>query len=52
MKLATFRKGGAERVGIVHAKDTKVFDLAAAAERAGAANPALCNCRAFSLPEP
>ena len=37
MKLATYRKNGAERVGIVHANDTKVFDLATAAERSGAA---------------
>jgi 2-keto-4-pentenoate hydratase/2-oxohepta-3-ene-1,7-dioic acid hydratase in catechol pathway len=43
MKLATYTKGGAQRVGIVHAKDTKVFDLAAAAERAGGANPAFAS---------
>jgi 2-keto-4-pentenoate hydratase/2-oxohepta-3-ene-1,7-dioic acid hydratase in catechol pathway len=43
MKLATYRKNGAERVGIVHANDTKVFDLAGAAERAGSANPAFAS---------
>ncbi|HLJ72065.1 MAG TPA: fumarylacetoacetate hydrolase family protein [Roseiarcus sp.] len=40
MKLATFRRDGAERVAIVHADDGKAFDLAAAAQRDGAANPA------------
>jgi 2-keto-4-pentenoate hydratase/2-oxohepta-3-ene-1,7-dioic acid hydratase in catechol pathway len=43
MKLATYRTNGAERVGIVHANDSKVFDLAAAADRAGAANPAFAS---------
>ena len=43
MKLATFRTNGAERVGIVHANDTKVFDLATAAERGGGANPAFAS---------
>lgn len=43
MKLATYRTSGAERVGIVHANDTKVFDLAGAAERAGVANPAFAS---------
>jgi 2-keto-4-pentenoate hydratase/2-oxohepta-3-ene-1,7-dioic acid hydratase in catechol pathway len=43
MKLATFRKAGAERVGIVHGGDARVFDLAAAAERASAANPAFAS---------
>ena len=40
MKLATFRSGGAEKIGLVHGGDTKVFDLAKAAEQAGKANPA------------
>ncbi|MCC6633675.1 MAG: fumarylacetoacetate hydrolase family protein [Gammaproteobacteria bacterium] len=43
MKLATFSKGGAQRVGIVHANDKKVFDLAAAAERNGAPNLAFAS---------
>lgn len=43
MKLATFRKNGAERVGVVHANDTRVLDLATAAERTGAANPAFAS---------
>lgn len=43
MKLATYRTGGAERVGIVHVNDVRVFDLAAAAERAGRANPAFAS---------
>ncbi len=40
MKLATFRSGGREKVGIVHGNDGRVFDLAAAAGRAGRPNPA------------
>lgn len=40
MKLATYKNSSGERVGIVHANDSKVFDLARAAERTGAANPA------------
>lgn len=35
MKLATYRSGGLERIGLVHQADTRVFDLAAAAERVG-----------------
>src|SRR5260370_39217847 len=40
MKLATFKSGGQEKVGIVHLGDARLFDLAAAASRAGSANPA------------
>jgi 2-keto-4-pentenoate hydratase/2-oxohepta-3-ene-1,7-dioic acid hydratase in catechol pathway len=40
VKLATFRREGSERIGIVHSLDKKVFDLAAAAERRGPPNPA------------
>jgi 2-keto-4-pentenoate hydratase/2-oxohepta-3-ene-1,7-dioic acid hydratase in catechol pathway len=40
MKLATFRSAGRERVGLVHRRDTRLFDLAAASERAGTGNPA------------
>jgi 2-keto-4-pentenoate hydratase/2-oxohepta-3-ene-1,7-dioic acid hydratase in catechol pathway len=39
MKLATFRAGGRCRVGLVHDNDSRMFDLAAASERAGRANP-------------
>jgi 2-keto-4-pentenoate hydratase/2-oxohepta-3-ene-1,7-dioic acid hydratase in catechol pathway len=35
LKLATFRAGGRERVGLVHAGDHRLFDLAAASGRAG-----------------
>lgn len=35
MKLATYRHGGRDKVGIVHGGDARLFDLAAAAERAG-----------------
>ena len=40
MKLATYRKDGAERVGIVHSGDARMLDLAAAAERFKTPNPA------------
>ena len=43
MKLATFRSGGAEKIGLVHGGDAKVFDLAKAAEQASKANPAFCS---------
>jgi 2-keto-4-pentenoate hydratase/2-oxohepta-3-ene-1,7-dioic acid hydratase in catechol pathway len=33
MKLATFLANGAEKIALVHASDTKLFDLAAAAAR-------------------
>ena len=33
MKLATYRHGGAVRIGVSHAGDAKLFDLAAAAAR-------------------
>ncbi len=36
MKLATYRSGGAVRVGVVDADAGRLFDLAAAARRAGA----------------
>ncbi len=39
MKLATYRAGGAERIGIVHSGDGQLFDLAAAAKRSGKADP-------------
>ena len=40
MKLATFRRNGAERIGIIHSNDSKAFDLTAAAGRDNAPNPA------------
>jgi 2-keto-4-pentenoate hydratase/2-oxohepta-3-ene-1,7-dioic acid hydratase in catechol pathway len=40
VKLATFRSGDKEKVGLVHGNDTKLFDLAAASDRAGASAPA------------
>ncbi|WP_158813812.1 fumarylacetoacetate hydrolase family protein [Methylocapsa sp. S129] len=40
MKLATFRRDGSERIGLVHSSDARLFDLAAAAARDGAANRA------------
>ena len=47
MKLATFRRDGSERIGLVHQGDTLVFDLAAAAARDGAANPAFASMLAL-----
>ncbi len=38
MKLATYRSGGQEKIGIVHGGDRLVFDLAAAAGRNGGAD--------------
>jgi hypothetical protein len=40
MKLATFRSGGREKVGLVHGNDSRLFDLAAAADRNGKSHPA------------
>ena len=40
MKLATFRRERAERIGLVHAGDRRLFDLTAAAERDDPANRA------------
>jgi len=39
MKLATYGSGGTQRIGLVHQADTRVFDLAAAAARAGLPAP-------------
>ena len=39
MKLATFRSGGPEKVGLVHANDSRLFDLATAAARSGSNLP-------------
>lgn len=35
MKLATYRSGGRERIGLVHGNDKWLFDLASASARAG-----------------
>ena len=47
MKLATFRSGGQEKIGIVHAGDGQLFDLAAAAAREGQGNPAFASMLAL-----
>ena len=47
MKLATYRANGLDKIGVVDAKNGKVLDLAAAAERAGAANPAFASMLAL-----
>ena len=47
MKLATFKSGGQEKIGIVHTGDTALFDLAAAASRNGSANPAFASMLAL-----
>ncbi|WFU13729.1 fumarylacetoacetate hydrolase family protein [Bradyrhizobium sp. CB3481] len=47
MKLATFKSGGQEKIGLVHGGDTLLFDLAAAASRAGGANPAFASMLAL-----
>jgi 2-keto-4-pentenoate hydratase/2-oxohepta-3-ene-1,7-dioic acid hydratase in catechol pathway len=47
MKLATFKSGGQERVGIVHSGDARLFDLAAAAVSHGSANPAFASMLAL-----
>jgi 2-keto-4-pentenoate hydratase/2-oxohepta-3-ene-1,7-dioic acid hydratase in catechol pathway len=47
MKLATFRSGGSEKIGVVHAGDTRLFDLAAASGRAGRSNPAFVSMLAL-----
>ena len=47
MKLATYKSGGQEKIGIVHTGDTLLFDLAAAANRGGSANPAFASMLAL-----
>jgi 2-keto-4-pentenoate hydratase/2-oxohepta-3-ene-1,7-dioic acid hydratase in catechol pathway len=47
MKLATFRSGGREKIGMVHGDDLRVFDLAKAAERDGKGNPAFASMLAL-----
>ena len=43
MKLATFRSGGREKIGLVHSHDSRLFDVAAAADRDGHANSAFAS---------
>jgi len=43
VKLATFRSGGREKIGLVHGNDTQLFDLAAASDRNGRSNPAFAS---------
>jgi 2-keto-4-pentenoate hydratase/2-oxohepta-3-ene-1,7-dioic acid hydratase in catechol pathway len=40
VKLATFRSSGREKIALVHSQDSRLFDLAAAADRDGNSNPA------------
>jgi hypothetical protein len=40
VKLATFRSAGREKIGLVHERDTRLFDLASAADRDGKSHPA------------
>ena len=47
MKLATFRSGGHDKIGLVHDGDRQIFDLAAAAARSGTANPAFASMLAL-----
>ena len=47
MKLATFKSGGQEKIGIVHSGDSRLFDLASAASRDGSANPAFASMLAL-----
>jgi 2-keto-4-pentenoate hydratase/2-oxohepta-3-ene-1,7-dioic acid hydratase in catechol pathway len=46
VKLATYRTNGADKIALVHAGDTKLFDLAAAAAR-DAVNPAFASMLAL-----
>jgi 2-keto-4-pentenoate hydratase/2-oxohepta-3-ene-1,7-dioic acid hydratase in catechol pathway len=43
VKLATFRSGGGEKIGLVHSNDLRLFDLATAADRDGKGNPAFAS---------
>jgi 2-keto-4-pentenoate hydratase/2-oxohepta-3-ene-1,7-dioic acid hydratase in catechol pathway len=47
VKLATFRSDGRDRIALVHGNDQRLFDLAAAAERAGHPNPAFASMLAL-----
>src|SRR5216683_811311 len=43
MKFATFLSGGRQKIGLVHSDDSRLFDLAAAADRNGKNNPAFAS---------
>jgi 2-keto-4-pentenoate hydratase/2-oxohepta-3-ene-1,7-dioic acid hydratase in catechol pathway len=43
VKLATFRSGGREKIGLVHGNNSQLFDLASAAHRDGKGNPAFAS---------
>jgi 2-keto-4-pentenoate hydratase/2-oxohepta-3-ene-1,7-dioic acid hydratase in catechol pathway len=47
VKLATFRSGGRETIGVVHGNDLRLFDLATAADRGGKGNPAFASMLAL-----
>jgi 2-keto-4-pentenoate hydratase/2-oxohepta-3-ene-1,7-dioic acid hydratase in catechol pathway len=47
VKLATFRSAGLDKVGLIHAHDSQVFDLAAAAVRDGKGDPAFASMLAL-----
>jgi 2-keto-4-pentenoate hydratase/2-oxohepta-3-ene-1,7-dioic acid hydratase in catechol pathway len=47
LKLATFRREGSERIGLVHSGDSRLFDLTAAAERDDPANRAFVSMLAL-----
>jgi 2-keto-4-pentenoate hydratase/2-oxohepta-3-ene-1,7-dioic acid hydratase in catechol pathway len=47
MKLATFRSESREKIGAVHAGDSRLFDLAAASGRAGRNDPAFASMLAL-----
>jgi hypothetical protein len=43
VKLATFRSSGRDKIALVHSHDSRLFDLAAAADRDGNGNPAFAS---------
>jgi 2-keto-4-pentenoate hydratase/2-oxohepta-3-ene-1,7-dioic acid hydratase in catechol pathway len=47
MKLATYRHAGRARIGVSHAGDAKLFDLAAAASREGASSASFASMLAL-----
>lgn len=47
MKLATFKSDGRDKIGLVHAQDSQVFDLAAADAREGDGDPAFASMLAL-----
>jgi 2-keto-4-pentenoate hydratase/2-oxohepta-3-ene-1,7-dioic acid hydratase in catechol pathway len=47
VKLATFRSGGQQKIALVHRNDSRLFDLAAAADRGGNSNPAFASMLAL-----